>query len=865
MRMLSPGLAEGNCTDFKKQMVANGERYVPLGFDACTTCTCHNGEAGMCIAVLCSPPKDCQNTQLADDKCCEFMCKNGDVDRPPLFNVTTISTKETESLNPTNLGLRLVASTVTSFLILALLLFMIHRLRQRRLLLMIRRINNGHVNGYACRRGRLSIDDDRTVGYFPDQDHVDFGMYDDPPPPYTFWKPPESYFPQGEAPPPYETALNVNGFIPHHNVTGGTPTITHSLGPCLSHPLQIPSLSNVPLHANNFQMNDLGQESSAGQPRHSLPLDHLNVMCSMSSLSSQSELNLNEASANLNSGDNMALRSDATYEDCPSYNNNNSNNLNLQSNSSETLAASYGSLACNGGDQQQSKIDVDSANFNRGSNAHKCHSYNNVLDSWQQDKTPDPEIPNDLKRYSLQANVTDQRNGGMNFYPDPTKWNGDASESSSSSSPTYEQRTVSPTSSDSSSLDYPMPSSVVDRGRLVSLPRRANSDHQVRQARLLPTAKASSGGAGPSSVEAPTAGAPKSNSLDRTLNQLKQRISLKKKPWKQSDKGTEQTSSNNSNAAATSASLDSRLLGKKPYTLSAASTSRFARRSRSHDATPVDEASPMVTEGTALSSVVNHIPRISYVSDGQQDGASGSGGRPKSYDFGDLSSLTYTLSEEVSTGVRVSGSDSNKFEVESARTDCGCSLSSDRPCGSGSPGSVTCSSRASFGSMGSSPSHEAPASPSSLCSPYTDDSASVEHSSASHSASATVAPVHLVPPPPRTHNPHVTPVASAANPLIPLDALLHSRSGSICSETGERKPRGQQQQQSSLVSPQSEGGAVAAAEMPSASSDSAIASRMASNETWQPSHHLHGHRPNAAAQQIRINLGTWKQNQESYI
>lgn len=34
----------------------------------------------------------------------------------------------------TTLGLRLVASTITSFLVLALLLFMGHRLRQRRLL-----------------------------------------------------------------------------------------------------------------------------------------------------------------------------------------------------------------------------------------------------------------------------------------------------------------------------------------------------------------------------------------------------------------------------------------------------------------------------------------------------------------------------------------------------------------------------------------------------------------------------------------------------------------------------------------------------------------------------------------------------------
>ena len=44
-----------------------------------------------------------------------------------------------EEDNITNLSLRLVASTVTSFLVLALLLFMVHRLRQRRLMLAMRR------------------------------------------------------------------------------------------------------------------------------------------------------------------------------------------------------------------------------------------------------------------------------------------------------------------------------------------------------------------------------------------------------------------------------------------------------------------------------------------------------------------------------------------------------------------------------------------------------------------------------------------------------------------------------------------------------------------------------------------------------
>ncbi len=44
-----------------------------------------------------------------------------------------------EAVNSANLGLKLVASTVTSFLFLALFLFMVHRLRQRRQLIMMRR------------------------------------------------------------------------------------------------------------------------------------------------------------------------------------------------------------------------------------------------------------------------------------------------------------------------------------------------------------------------------------------------------------------------------------------------------------------------------------------------------------------------------------------------------------------------------------------------------------------------------------------------------------------------------------------------------------------------------------------------------
>ena len=117
---------------------------------------------------------------------------------------------------------------------------MIHRLRQRRLLLMIRRlqtrrleqINGGGgggggsgpnsagshlVNEHAFRFGYFGIGGrgggaggggggggrDSLGG------PLGFGFIE-PPPPYTFWKPPEQFIAPGEAPPSYEETINPN-------------------------------------------------------------------------------------------------------------------------------------------------------------------------------------------------------------------------------------------------------------------------------------------------------------------------------------------------------------------------------------------------------------------------------------------------------------------------------------------------------------------------------------------------------------------------------------------------------------------------------------------------------------------------------
>ncbi|CAG2103953.1 unnamed protein product [Medioppia subpectinata] len=203
------------CFNDKGEIVKQGEQYFPLGSDICTQCTCQNGRPEMCISVLCSPPHQCRQFHAVNGKCCEFVCLDGDFSGAnKLFNTSIIrgnggDNRTHGSVATNNLGLRLIASTITSFLILALLLFMIHRLRQRRLLLMIRRLQTRRleqVNG-------LSADNNPHMGYLSSQncyDQYDFGgSFNEPPPPYTFWKPPEHYIPPGEAPPPYDDSVDI--------------------------------------------------------------------------------------------------------------------------------------------------------------------------------------------------------------------------------------------------------------------------------------------------------------------------------------------------------------------------------------------------------------------------------------------------------------------------------------------------------------------------------------------------------------------------------------------------------------------------------------------------------------------------------
>ncbi|KAG5834894.1 hypothetical protein ANANG_G00266400 [Anguilla anguilla] len=105
------------CVDIKDNVVSEGFYFTPKGDDPCLSCTCHAGEPEMCVAALCERPQGCQHFRKDPKQCCKFTCL--DPDGSSLFDSMAS-------------GMRLIVSCISSFLILSLLLFMVHRLRQRR-------------------------------------------------------------------------------------------------------------------------------------------------------------------------------------------------------------------------------------------------------------------------------------------------------------------------------------------------------------------------------------------------------------------------------------------------------------------------------------------------------------------------------------------------------------------------------------------------------------------------------------------------------------------------------------------------------------------------------------------------------------
>lgn len=152
----------------------------------------------MCVAALCERPQGCQQYRKDPAECCKFVCLDPDGG---------------SLLDSMASGMRLVVSCVSSFLVLSLLLFMVHRLRQRRRERIESLIgaNLHHFNlgrripgfdygpdGFGTGLTPLHLSDDGEGGTF---------HFHDPPPPYTAYKYPDIDQPD-DPPPPYEASIN---------------------------------------------------------------------------------------------------------------------------------------------------------------------------------------------------------------------------------------------------------------------------------------------------------------------------------------------------------------------------------------------------------------------------------------------------------------------------------------------------------------------------------------------------------------------------------------------------------------------------------------------------------------------------------
>ncbi|XP_061118098.1 integral membrane protein DGCR2/IDD-like [Conger conger] len=184
------------CVDIKDNVVSEGYYFTPKGDDPCLSCTCHAGEPEMCVAALCERPQGCQHFRKDPKQCCKFTCL--DPDGSSLFDSMAS-------------GMRLVVSCISSFLILSLLLFMVHRLRQRRRE-RIETLIGGNLHHFNLGRRvpgfeyapdafgtgltPLHLSDDGEGGAF---------HFQEPPPPY--YKYPDI------PPPPYEASVNPNSAL----------------------------------------------------------------------------------------------------------------------------------------------------------------------------------------------------------------------------------------------------------------------------------------------------------------------------------------------------------------------------------------------------------------------------------------------------------------------------------------------------------------------------------------------------------------------------------------------------------------------------------------------------------------------------
>ncbi|XP_007908282.2 integral membrane protein DGCR2/IDD [Callorhinchus milii] len=200
------------CVDIKDNIVGEGYYFTPKGNDPCLSCTCHRGEPEMCVAALCERPQGCQHYEKDPKECCKFTCL--DPDGNSIFDSMAS-------------GMRLIVSCISSFLILSLLLFMVHRLRQRRRE-RIESLIGGNLHHFNLARSRMpgfdygpdSLGSGLTPLHLSDDGEGGAFHFHDPPPPYTAYKYPDIQHPD-DPPPPYEASINPDSMLCVSPADGG--------------------------------------------------------------------------------------------------------------------------------------------------------------------------------------------------------------------------------------------------------------------------------------------------------------------------------------------------------------------------------------------------------------------------------------------------------------------------------------------------------------------------------------------------------------------------------------------------------------------------------------------------------------------
>ncbi|XP_076876022.1 integral membrane protein DGCR2/IDD isoform X2 [Brachyhypopomus gauderio] len=226
------------CVDIKDNVVSEGYYFTPKGDDPCLSCTCHQGEPEMCVAALCERPQGCQHFRKDPRECCRFTCL--DSDGSSLFDSMAS-------------GLRLIVSCISSFLILSLLLFMVHRLRQRRRE-RIETLIGGNLHHFNLGRRVAGFDygpDAFGTGLTPlhlsDDGEGGAFHFQEPPPPYAAYKYPDMQHPD-DPPPPYEASINPESIL-YVDLGQGGLQVTGEAGTLCRNICQAPPPLPRPAHA----------------------------------------------------------------------------------------------------------------------------------------------------------------------------------------------------------------------------------------------------------------------------------------------------------------------------------------------------------------------------------------------------------------------------------------------------------------------------------------------------------------------------------------------------------------------------------------------------------------------------------------